>query len=256
MQRPLHRRKRSGSMRCSFLSYRTVRLFGTVLLLAFTMLSACAGRVAPSASLANTAPAPAPVPVPAPAPAPAPALVPDQVYRETGTAVWYGKELHGKKTASGEVFDSNGLSAAHRTLPLGTVIRVTNLDNLKSINVRINNRGPFIKNRFLELSYGAARELGFAAQGTARVRIEALDAVRDTGQYSVQAAAFVEEENARMLKERLNKKFEMVTIVPYETNIALFYSVRVGAYASEVRAEQVAAKLTLEGLEPIVVRKD
>ena len=232
----------------SFLSHCTVRLFGTVLLLAFTLLSACAGREAPSASLATTAPSLPPAPVPA--------LAPDQLYRETGTAVWYGKELQGKKTVSGEVFDRNGLSAAHRTLPLGTVIRVTNLDNFKSINVRINNRGPFIKNRFLELSYGAARELGFVAQGTAQVRIETLDAVRDTGQYSVQAAAFVEEENARMLKERLNKKFEVVTIVPYETNIALFYSVRVGAYASEARAEQVAGKLTLEGLEPIVVRKD
>lgn len=252
MQRLLHLRKRSGWMRFPFLSYRTVRQFGTVLLLALTMLPACAGREAPTASLANTAPAPFPAPPPVPAPVPAPG----GNYRETGSAVWYGKELHGRKTASGEVFDRNGLSAAHRTLPLGTVIRVTNLDNSKSINVRINNRGPFIKNRFLELSYGAARELGFVAQGTARVMIETLDVLHDTGLYSVQAAAFIEEENARILKERLNKKFDMVRIVPYETNIALFYSVRVGAYASEARAEQVAGKLTLEGLEPLVVRKD
>jgi len=255
MRRLLHLRKRSGRMLSSFLSYRTVRPFGTVLLLALTMLSACAGREAPPASLASLAPA-APSLSTAFTPTPAPALATDQAYRETGIAIWYGKELHGKKTASGEVFDSNGLSAAHRTLPFGTVIRVTNLDNLKSITVRINNRGPFIKSSILELSCGAARELGFVAQGTARVGIETLDAVRDTGQYTVHAAAFVEEENARMLKERLNKRFEVVTIVPYETNIALFYSVRVGAYASEARAEQVAGKLTLEGLEPIVLRKD
>jgi len=250
MPRLLHLRKRSFGMRFTFPSYAAVRLFGTVLLLAFAVLSACAGREAPSASLAIPAPSSALASVPAPVPAP------DQIYRETGVAVWYGKELQGKKTASGEVFDSNGLSAAHRTLPLGTVIRVTNLDNFKSIDVKINNRGPFLKNRFLELSYGAARELGFVAQGSARVRIETPGPVHDSAQYSVQAAAFVEEENARMLKERLNKKFEVVTIVTYETNIALYYGVRVGAYASEARAQQVAGKLMLEGLEPIVVRKD
>ena len=94
------------------------------------------------------------------------------------------------------------------------------------------------------------------SQGTARVRIETLDAVRDPVQYTVQAAVFIEEENARMLKERLDTKFEMVYIVPFETNIARFYRVWVGAYASEDRAEHVAGKLMLEGLEPIVVRKD
>lgn len=246
MRRPSHLRKRSGGMRSPFLSFHAKRLLGTVLLPALLMLSACAGREAPSASLADTEPLLSPASAPAPS----------QIYRESGTAVWYGKEFHGRKTASGEVFDKNSLTAAHRTLPLGTVIRVTNLDNFKSVNVKINNRGPFTRDRFLELSYGAARELGFVAQGTARVRIEALDAVRDTGLYTVQAAVYAEEENARMLKERLDKKFEVVTIVPHETNIARFYSVRVGAYASEARAEQVAGKLTLEGLEPLVVKKD
>ena len=171
-------------------------------------------------------------------------------------AAWYGKELHGKQTANGEVFDMYGLSAAHRTLPLGTVARVTNLDNFKSITVRINDRGPFLKSRFLDLSYGAAKELGFAAQGTARVKIEAVVAVRDPAHYTVQAAIFTEEENARMLKERLDARFGAVSIVSFETNIARFYRVRVGAYASEDRAEQVADRLLLEGLEPIVMRKD
>jgi rare lipoprotein A len=171
-------------------------------------------------------------------------------------AAWYGKDLHGKKTASGEVFDMYGFSAAHRTLPLGTVIHVTNLDNFKSIQVRINDRGPFIKSRFLDLSYGAAKALGFVAQGTAQVRIETLDAVRGPVRYTVLAAVFNEEENARALKERLDAKFDTVSIVPFETNSARFYRVRVGAYASENRAEHVAGKLMLEGLEPIVVRKD
>jgi rare lipoprotein A len=164
--------------------------------------------------------------------------------------------LHGRKTASGEIFDRNGISAAHRTLPLGSAIRVTNLDNYKSIRVRVNDRGPFARNRVLDLSYGAAKELGFVAQGTARVKIEALEPIQDPGQYTVQAAVFAEMENARMLKDRLSKKFEVITIVPFESNVGKFYHVRVGAYASEEKADLIAGKLLLEGLEPIVVRKD
>jgi rare lipoprotein A len=217
---------------------------------------ACAGRVVPLAAPAATAPAPVAAPAAVPVSVPVPVTKPKEMYRETGMAAWYGKDLHGKKTASGEVFDMYGLSAAHRTLPLGTVIHVTNLDNFKSIQVKINDRGPFFKSRFLDLSYGAAKALGFVAQGTARVRIETLDAVRGPVQYTVQAAVFTEEENARVLKERLDTKFEMVSIVPFETNSARFYRVQVGAYASENRAEHVAGKLMLEGLEPIVVRKD
>jgi rare lipoprotein A len=150
----------------------------------------------------------------------------------------------------------NGLTAAHRTLPLGTVVRVINLDNFKSISVRINNRGPYFKSRFLDLSYGAANALGFVSQGTARVTIETLDAVRDLGQYTVQAAIYSEEENARMLKERLDAKFEAVSIVHFESNLSMFYCVRVGSYASEDHAGLVAGKLMLEGLEPIVLRID
>jgi rare lipoprotein A len=180
---------------------------------------------------------------------------PDQINRITVVAAWYGKELHGKKTASGEVFDMYGLSAAHRTLPLGTAIRVTNLDNSRSVSVKINDRGPFVKSRGLDLSYGAAKELGFVEQGTARVMIESLGAAHDPAQYTVQAATFAEEESARQLKERLSKKFERVFIVPLETSVARFYRVRVGSYGSEERAEQVAGKLALEGLEPVVLRK-
>jgi len=210
--------------------------------------SACAEKAVPL-------PHPPPPPVVA-APSPAPAPGPDQIYRESGTAAWYGKELQGKKTASGEMFDMNALSAAHRTLPLGTIIRVTNLENFKNVKVKINDRGPFIRNRVLNLSLGAARELGFVDQGVARVKIETLESVRDSAQYTVNAAIFSDEENARMLKERLMKKFEGVSIMPLETNLARFYCVRVGAYGSEERAEQVAGKLMREGLEPFVVRKD
>ena len=217
--------------------------------------AACAEISVPPVSVA-TAPAPiAPAP-PVAAAEPAPAPVPEQIYRETGFAAWYGKELHGKRTANGEAFDMNALSAAHRTLPLGTSLRVTNLDNFKSITVKITDRGPLARSRVLDLSYGAARELGFVSQGTARVRIETLETVRDPAVYTVQAANFTEEENAKLLKERLSKKFETVSIVTSETNLARFYRVRVGSYTSEERAEQVAGKLMLEGLEPVVMRKD
>jgi peptidoglycan lytic transglycosylase len=180
----------------------------------------------------------------------------EPVYRETGVAGWIGKELQGKKTASGEVFDREGLSAAHRTLPLGTIIRITNLDNSKSVNVKVIDRGPFVKNRILDVSYGAARELGFLANGTARVQIESLETVHAAGRYTVQAATYTEEENAHLLKYRLSKKFEHVFIVQTETSITRLYHVRIGSYASEERAMQIAGKLMLEGLEPIVLRKD
>ena len=182
--------------------------------------------------------------------------VTDAVYRETGVASWYGRDFQGRTTASGEIFDQNGISAAHRTLPLGTVLSVTNLDNFKSIKVRINDRGPFVKSRVLELSFGAAKELGFASQGTARVKIESLEPVRDPAVYAVQAAAFAEEENAKTLKARLQRKFETVYIISHESNVGKFYRVRVGAYSSEEKAERIAGKLSLDGLEPVVVRKD
>ena len=210
-------------------------------------------------SCAGKAPLPAAPAVPerpAPASAAAPALAPEQVYRETGTASWYGRELQGRRMADGGTFDMDGLSAAHRILPLGTVIRVTNLDNYKTTNVRVSDRGPFVRSRIIELSYGAAKELEFVPQGTARVRIETLEPVRGDAVYTVQAAAFVEEENAKLLKERLQRKYEKVYITSFESNVGKFYRVRVGAYHSEEKAERVAVKLTLDGLEPVVVRKD
>lgn len=182
--------------------------------------------------------------------------VPDQVYTETGVASWSGKERHHTKTASGEVFDQEAVSAAHRTLPLGIMIRVTNLDNEKSIKARIIDRGPFVKSRMLEVSYGAAKELGFVAQGTARVSIETLKDIEEAGKYTVQAALYTEEESAKYLKRRLSRKFELVSITSFETNITRYFSVRVGAYASVERAEQIAAKLISEGFEPLVLRKD
>ena len=91
-----------------------------------------------------------------------------------GIASWYGREFHGRRMANGEMFDQHGLSAAHPTLPLGTRVRVTSLATGESVDVRITDRGPFVKGRTLDLSYGAARRLRMLNQGTGRVRIEVL----------------------------------------------------------------------------------
>ncbi|MBN2329966.1 MAG: septal ring lytic transglycosylase RlpA family protein [Candidatus Omnitrophica bacterium] len=95
-------------------------------------------------------------------------------YVDTGTACWYGEKFQGKKTASGEKFDMNAMTAAHRTLPFGTKVRITNLENHTSVVVRINDRGPFSKGRIIDVSHKAAQLLGFANAGLARVRIESL----------------------------------------------------------------------------------
>lgn len=91
-----------------------------------------------------------------------------------GIASWYGKECQGNETASGEAYDMNGLTAAHRELPLGTEIKVTNLKNHRSLNLRVNDRGPFIPGRMIDVSRAAARLLGFSGEGLARVRVQVL----------------------------------------------------------------------------------
>ncbi|WP_028695512.1 septal ring lytic transglycosylase RlpA family protein [Pseudomonas cremoricolorata] len=96
-------------------------------------------------------------------------------YRAEGTASWYGTKFHGQNTANGEVYDLYGMSAAHKTLPLPAYVRVTNLDNQRSVILRVNDRGPFYSDRIIDLSYAAAKKLGYAETGTARVRVEGID---------------------------------------------------------------------------------
>ncbi len=118
---------------------------------------------------------------PPPPPSPPPAAPPDRaVFTQTGVASWYGKSHHGKTTANGEKFDMEALTAAHRTLPFGTIVKVTNLSNNRSVNVRINDRGPYVAGRIIDLSARAARDLGIADDGVARVRLEQLPAAAPT----------------------------------------------------------------------------
>ncbi|MEX3774037.1 septal ring lytic transglycosylase RlpA family protein [Pseudomonas sp. MYb118] len=96
-------------------------------------------------------------------------------YVASGTASWYGTKFHGQNTANGEVYDLYGMSAAHKTLPLPSYVRVTNLDNNKTVILRVNDRGPFYSDRIIDLSYAAAKKLGYAETGTARVKVEGID---------------------------------------------------------------------------------
>ena len=92
-----------------------------------------------------------------------------------GISSYYGEDFHGKLTANGEVFDMYGLTAAHKTLPLNTIVKVTNLENKKSLILRINDRGPYVKGRMLDCSYGAALKLGFIGNGTTKVKVEVIE---------------------------------------------------------------------------------
>ena len=143
-------------------------------------LSACAAQQSPAP---DAAPQPEPAPHAAAAPAAKKAALQSAAkkadktektakFSQTGKASWYGPGFHGKKTANGERFDMNTLTAAHRTLPISSRVRVTNLANGKSVVVRINDRGPYHGNRVMDLSKAAAQELGFIRTGTAQVRIE------------------------------------------------------------------------------------
>lgn len=99
----------------------------------------------------------------------------DYNYSETGMASWYGKDFHNKKTANGETYDMRAITAAHRTLPLPSIVRVTNLENGRSIVARVNDRGPYVKNRIIDLSEKGAELLGYKMQGTAKVKVEILE---------------------------------------------------------------------------------
>lgn len=138
------------------------RLSAIIVLICASLLSACAAQ--------RSTPLPAVTPMAEPLPrSPQPAL-PSQ----EGMASWYGQSHHGKRTANGEAFDMESLTAAHRSLPFGTMVRVTNLATKRAITVRINDRGPFVQDRIIDLSARSARELGITQAGVARVRIEPL----------------------------------------------------------------------------------
>ncbi len=135
-----------------------------------------------AASLAAcAAPRPAPQPVTPPAPVVSAPTAPQPTFSQQGVASWYGKSHHGRRTANGETYDMTAMTAAHRTLPFGSVVRVTRLDDGRSVTVRINDRGPYARGRIIDLSAQAAEQIGIAERGIARVKVEQFAADQQAG---------------------------------------------------------------------------
>lgn len=186
-------------------------------------------------------------------------------YAATGKASWYGKKFHGRRTSSGETYDMYEYTAAHRTLPLPTYARVSNLENGRSVIVRINDRGPFAKDRLIDLSYVAALKLGYVKDGITRVKVEALTAKVPTEQAQtadtdaepriyLQAGAFVNQTNADALRARLRDAgIERVIIEPARLETRHFYRVRVGPLVSMNEAHSTADRIARLGFEPPAV---
>jgi rare lipoprotein A len=180
--------------------------------------------------------------------------------REVGVASWYGEPFHGRLTANGERYDMHAYTAAHRLYPFGTRLRVTNLDNGRSVMVRVNDRGPFVKGRIIDLSYSAATDLGMVPNGTTRVRLERVSVpasvAAEESAYTVQIGAFIDEESARTLQRRLSDRYADVSVSPVRLNGAIYHRVRVGRAATIAEAEAVASRLEREGLTAFVTRQD
>ena len=187
-----------------------------------------------------------------------PAIPAPAGYTEEGNASWYGEPFHGRRASNGEIYDMYKLTAAHRTLPFETMVRVTNLSNGKSTTVRITDRGPFVDNRIIDLSLAAAREIELVGPGVAPVRLEVLGDVDLTaGFFTVQVGAFRDRGNAERLRERLTASYSPIFIQQYDSPDGLLYRVRVGKIAGEDAARQFSEQLRgREGFSPFVVRLD
>jgi rare lipoprotein A len=178
-------------------------------------------------------------------------LASERGFVQTGVASWYGRDFHGKKTSSGEIYDMHAMTAAHKTLPLGVYVTVRNMDNGRETIVRVNDRGPFVKGRVLDLSYAAARKLGYDMIGTAPVRITALGyrksgasseyqpaANYDAGDFSVQVGSFKEFANADRLSRDMKQRFGFSEVHKSDVNGETFYRVYAGRYTSLAEAEK------------------
>ncbi len=209
----------------------------------------------------------------------------DYSYSEVGTASWYGKDFHAKKTANGEKYDMNSLTAAHRTLPLPSIVKVTNLENGRSLVLRVNDRGPYAKSRIIDVSKRASQLLGFYTQGTTKVRVEVMEKeskalkaaltgepieeniyqVQETapimtsahepmaqnnisypkGSYFVQVGSFSMKSGAQSIASQLDVKSNI-----FYTNVngQNFYRVRIGPFIDEQSANKMLSDIRNKGI--------
>jgi len=196
-----------------------------------------------------------------------------RVFEEEGQASWYGGDgdgFEGRPTANGEIFDPEALTAAHKTLPLGTVIQVENLDNGKKVLVRVNDRGPFVRGRILDLSKKGARQLGFLGQGTANIRLRTVDglgnpapldeALEKGNPYVVQVAALTDPQNIEALRKELEPTYGPLTLQDaLLRNGREVKRVRVGSFSTRDEAEraanELAKRLKGRGVDPFITRR-
>lgn len=197
-----------------------------------------------------------PASLPRSQPTPIPSGTPGAI--QTGLASWYGPGFHGKLTANGEVYNQNELTAAHLTLPLGTHVMVTNLQTKQAIEVRINDRGPYVGGRLIDLSYAAARSIGVYGPGIAPVRVEVLSSVAPvlTISYAVQLGSYADAGMASSLKARMTGRYRDVYISPMDTGLKRYYLVRLGPFSRREDAVARAEEVARMGMQVIVVEED
>jgi rare lipoprotein A len=192
------------------------------------LLAGCGGKKPASARIPVPPPPVATAPQPAPpsptrsekTPTPALSVPPDAVplFTETGLASWYGPPYHNRHSSNGEIYDMNAMTAAHRTLPLNAVVRVTNLQTGSSTLVRITDRGPFVDGRVIDLSLAAARAIDVWRPGTAPVKLEVLEtpaALDRGGRWCVQIGAFQQQRTAEELRERLSRRYLTAKVLDF-----------------------------------------
>ncbi len=195
------------------------------------------------------------------------------IHTETGKATWYGSEMDhfsGKPTASGELMDPDQLTCAHRTLPMGSLVEVENLDNGRRATLRVNDRGPFVHSRILDVSRRAAIQLDFMARGTASVRIQAVQedeepteaepVVETAKPYTIQVAALGNPTSTKRLFRELKTEYKTVTVLDaVAVDGRSVKQVQVGSYSTFEEAERAANKLSKRfgdrGVEPFITRR-
>jgi rare lipoprotein A len=184
---------------------------------------------------------------------------------QRGLASWYGGQFHGRLTSNGERYNMYGRTAAHKTLPFNTYVRVTNLQNARRTIVRINDRGPFVSGRIIDLTYTSAHELAMVEDGVVPVKIEALGyslkkleagkwvqvyqkpASYMEGDFTIQVGAFAVKNNALRLHASLSRKYRKASVMVFDRGDQIFYRVRVGSYSRLDQAEAAAERLQDEG---------
>lgn len=184
----------------------------------------------------------------------------------TVMASWYGAEFQGRPTASGERFDMYALTCAHRELPFGSILEVMNVANRKTVRCVVNDRGPFVSGREIDLSYAAAREIGLVGTGTALVKIvyvgreagyvKEVKYASSGGPYTIQVGAFTEMGNALRLKSGLELKYKEVYIIEATVKEVTFYRVRIGKFQKREEAFSIGKALADEGYSPLITHYD